>query len=149
MKKLSIVLIAMLLACGPRIANQNREVDSELEEFVSSFEKELGHSISFKVTFMNATNNLAGICHRNADGTREVDIVREFFDKTSYFSKEQVMFHELGHCELWREHNETFIFLDGRSVPQSIMFPYAFDNDELVIYEKYRQQYINELFGRQ
>ena len=69
-------------------------------------------------------------------------IDRDFWSFASNPEREQLLFHELGHCLLWRGHTSK-TFRDGR--PISIMNPVLILSD--YEYMSNREYYLNELFG--
>jgi hypothetical protein len=56
--------------------------------------------------------------------------------------RESMMYHELGHCILLREHRAD---VDVQGVPVSMMNPYALST---YVYESRRNGYVKELFGK-
>ena len=55
--------------------------------------------------------------------------------------REQLVFHELGHCQFGFPHDESI--KDGR--PVSIMYPYLLSR---VTYKEHRDEYLKELFTK-
>lgn len=120
-----------------------RVVDAQLESYVKSFETILGKQISFPVTISNAVpNQYVGWCVVNGDGTRYVQISSYWFPTLSEGGKEQTVFHELGHCELNRQHVNT---LDSNNYPVSIMYYMEFGDNSY--YTAHRDTYVSELFA--
>lgn len=62
-------------------------------------------------------DEVIGQCRYSEYAPNQVTIDRTFWNNASSAYKELVIFHELGHCYLWRGHDETAI--DG--ICQSIM----------------------------
>ena len=87
------------------------------------------------------------VCHIYFDGTKEILIRKDWWDRYVGLSGETVkrlmIFHELGHCLLGRKHKNDKIPHDNKEINASIMsatlMPYS-------DYQKYRAQYDNELF---
>lgn len=67
----------------------------------------------------------------------------KFWKAATYFSREAVVFHELGHCLLNREHNDKRMHANGESIPYSLMNSFA---PKGLIYILNRQHYVDELF---
>ncbi|MEP7266997.1 MAG: hypothetical protein ABI844_05170 [Saprospiraceae bacterium] len=65
-----------------------------------------------------STNHVIGQCTYNSKEPNKVTIDQPFWSKATDLGKEFVVFHELGHCILGREHNEA---QDPRGVCVSIM----------------------------
>jgi len=57
---------------------------------------------------------------------RYVHVRRDAWDQFDEQDKENTIWHELGHCSLGREHDET-LYKDGpwRGCPASLMYPYV------------------------
>lgn len=59
---------------------------------------------------------------------------------------EKVIFHELGHCFLYRQHTDEYIrTVDDFKIQASIMNTYSYNNE---IYAINRQAYLDELFKK-
>jgi len=52
-------------------------------------------------------NGVAGTCSFSSHAPNHIVIDETFFNQTSELYKEMVIFHELGHCVLFRGHNEA------------------------------------------
>lgn len=98
MKYLAPILLIVLSSCGrPAI------VDAELKPFVDSFitlsrqynpELDLPDEVYFDVVFVPSLKYpIIGSC-----GNGKISISRLYWDTASFFNREQLMFHELGHC---------------------------------------------------
>lgn len=59
--------------------------------------------------------------------------------------REQLLFHELGHCILNRPHDDMTTMFGFDTVPQSIMYSSHFP---AAIYMEYHPYYILELFSQ-
>lgn len=59
------------------------------------------------------------------------------------FSREIVIFHELGHCILHREHDDRTIERNGETIPISIMNAHVLDVNDYLLNRDY---YLQELF---
>lgn len=53
------------------------------------------------------TDNVAGSCNFNRRAANHVMIDADFWERASILNKEFVVFHELGHCSLLRDHREA------------------------------------------
>ena len=51
-------------------------------------------------------NNVVGSCHYNYQQPNHVIIDKKFWERSSHLTKEMIVFHELGHCYLYRPHLE-------------------------------------------
>jgi len=50
--------------------------------------------------------NIAGVCNFNSRNANHVMIDAEFWERASDLFREFIVFHELGHCSLLRDHRE-------------------------------------------
>lgn len=80
-----------------------------------------------------------------------VEIKKSFWDTADEDARRNLIFHELGHCLLYRDHDTSVQFASnmGRSVPLSIMYPYiimTMSTEVVSFYLNYITDYINELF---
>lgn len=80
-----------------------------------------------------------GTCTQGA-GTPRIRLNRERWGWQTEATKEHVMYHELGHCVLQRDHVPTWV--DGK--PTSLMYEQIFDN---ALYLQHRRYYVQELFN--
>jgi hypothetical protein len=112
------------------------------------FEKEEDVNVDIEVDFNELPFPNVGRCYYAfyLDGPQKdqrvnlnIEIDPIFWEEASQTEKEVLVFHELGHCVLNREHNESLI--SEQNIPKSIMYPYIFETE----YEMYRNYYINEL----
>lgn len=91
-------------------------VDPELWSYYAQFEIEAnlrGYDYDLNALQIKGViqeiheNNVAGSCKFGSHINNEVTIDRGFWNKSSNMLKEFVVFHELGHCVLLRDHNEA------------------------------------------
>jgi hypothetical protein len=102
------------------------------------------------VEFGDLGGNNVGLCKRlflKSDLVRPIiTIDKKAWDRFSKTQKEQLMFHELGHCALGRLHTEeTISFMPGWDIGASLMHPYL-DAVPTMFYSVYRKNYLEELF---
>jgi hypothetical protein len=67
-------------------------------------------------------------------------VLKSFWDSSTQARREQIIFHELGHCILSRSHTSN---KDSGEEPLSIMYPTIFDDYHYTLNHSY---YIHELF---
>lgn len=147
-KKLTVVLFfSCLILIGAIKLPSSRfgTFNSYMRNFV-----EAGRSVGVDVDLSGVNimflwelpHDAAGLCHTS---TKTVVILKPYWDKINESERETLIFHELGHCVLGKDHN-NLVNLDGH--PRSIMyFSNVIGEDELD-YMARRPQYINELFGK-
>lgn len=135
-----IVLIMITLcsiSCGKP---KGKDMPISVRPFVVMFEHHWGKQIdNIFITFGDLPQGRAGECTNLSNGDIVIDTL--FWAYATVATKEQLIFHELGHCVLGREHNAKIV--NGRE--QSIM------NPNLLLDSTYlpnRDEYIKELFQR-
>ncbi|MFZ9000312.1 MAG: hypothetical protein ACO20H_03355 [Bacteriovoracaceae bacterium] len=88
-----------------------------------------------------------GVCHIYYDGTKEILIRKDWWDRYVGESGETVkrlmIFHELGHCLLDREHKNEMITHGDKEINASIMSATLMPFPD---YNTYMNQYDRELF---
>lgn len=148
---IAIGLISTLMACSSTEPESNVEVSPEFRPFVRSFEEEAakrGITFDFEESGLEIllgptrVDNAAGVCR----GDGSIEIETSVWDNFSTAGKEQLIFHELGHCVLGRPHRNVVLSNDEWG---SIMrgTPIPEDRGVAVNYSGQRREYyINELF---
>lgn len=158
MKRPVLLLALMLASCGqedaPSLTGFYREVDSQLEEHVQLFEREWGKDIDFKVEIStipveNKEDKKAGVCYTWTTGKKIVVIDTEFFATRTKTQIEQIVMHELGHCALNKDHDNTTWTFERFILPNSVMRSYAFNRSEAEQYITHFHRYMDELFNRE
>jgi len=111
----------------PEVQVQFSNVDPELWSYYASFENEAAkRGFDYDLEAMQivgiiqeiSQENVAGSCKFGSHIHNEVTIDRSFWNRSSNLFKEFVVFHELGHCVLLRDHDES---TDGQGRCLSIM----------------------------
>lgn len=128
-------------------------IEPELLPYVRSFEAAYGKSIgNITVNFGDTGDKkLTGVCNIRLDGRREVLISSfwwEIFKSKTPVINEPLVWHELGHCVLSRNHSSAKMPVNTpegeREGPASVMYPTA----AWYYFSEYRAYYIGELFRR-
>jgi hypothetical protein len=88
-------------------------VDRDLWEYFERFELE-GYGRGFQIDLrqVNITGeirnisepNVVGTCHYNYQQPNHVVIDKQFWERSGDLTREMIVFHELGHCYLYRPH---------------------------------------------
>lgn len=132
------------MACGrPPIHNFN----PAFEEYTSRFEVlgglEIGDMTIQFGSLQDKDPGTVGVCTTYDDDTiRDIVIDTKYWNNVTDLQREELMFHELGHCVLNREHRNDAL-ADG--CPASIMF---WETVSLWCLNLHLDYYRNELFGR-
>lgn len=128
------------------------EVDTNLWSYFSTFENEAaqrGYIIDLSTTGISTKfaylpeDHVAGQClyQSNAPGHITIDI--KFWNQASELNREMIVFHELGHCYLNRDHLDT-AFSNG--ICRSIMRSGTCCCED-AYNERNRSYYLDELFS--
>lgn len=110
----------------------------------------LNHSMVKKIeypsiTFGNLPGTRVGVCTMYSDGNWEITVDREYWNTASKESRIGLIFHELGHCILHRQHEEQYVVTQNNDqIPKSLMYPYNFYDIE---YSDFWDYYSKELFS--
>jgi hypothetical protein len=73
--------------------------------------------------FTDLDDNKVGVCVRWSDGHRQIQIDQYYWENSlDEGEKQEVINHELGHCDLNRDHDTR----TANGYPISIMYPYVF-----------------------
>lgn len=140
MKKSLFLLLGFLVSCGV----PQKNTDTEFNEYISRFTKQTELHIDVPINFSNL-EGYVGACITYSDNRKEIEIDQEFWQRAEDLAREQLIFHELGHCVLNRDHDDTLVRVDGffYQIPNSIMYPYIFGSYSF--YEEFHQHYMEEL----
>lgn len=124
-----IIGIAMVLtSCGKY---SDVHVDSELEPYALEFELDIGVNTSgISIRFGELIGNQIGLCTIRGSENKEITIKREYWDKLSKLARQELMYHELGHCAMDLDHDDATVFDPNTrlNIAASIMHPYFFGN---------------------
>ena len=160
-----LIIIIFLTGCGQKYTQFH--VDAELQPYVDSFlleAKTLGTPVVLQNIVIQLGDasaykpqvNKIGYCLSERDSgwisyfddTESSNIVvidRAFFTRVDVSDKQrtELIFHELGHCVLFRKH-DTRLF---EGFPESIMYPMSISTRNLGFYMAHESNYLKELFG--
>ena len=133
MKSFSIFLIPILflnlLSCkketdGKIVSGYVDGYQASLEPYIDAFKDSLvdaGLAPDFTgltvVFTTDLASNILGTCYR---ASKLVKINQTLWSRLTPGDREELIFHELGHCILYRDHNLTTV----SGIPVSIMYPY-------------------------
>jgi len=131
---LFFTLIPLLVACG-------KATDNEFVPYLELFRKEAtarGVSIGAHVEIAFETTIYGGYAQCLGGGLQRIVVSEYWWSLLSALEREALLFHELGHCALAREHVADGTF--------SLMTRVAPGADK---YGPRRSEYLDELFGGQ
>lgn len=93
----------------------NNEVEEGIRPYIKRFQQEgalRGYDLSKALSEITAEitsipeTGVAGLCNYNSQRPNHVTIDKEYWNQSSDLIREFVVFHELGHCVLIRDHLE-------------------------------------------
>jgi hypothetical protein len=129
-------------------------IDPEFRDVYNAFQHEaiLHHkslnyaNLTIEMYEPRVQDDVNGYCELSGDSAPPyIAIKRSKWNSVDAYGKEALLFHELGHCILHRDHiNGLIRDSNGHLIPQSIMYPYSFAS---TIYKDYREYYLDELFS--
>jgi hypothetical protein len=97
-------------------------------------------SITFGLV-RNIKSEIVGTCDLDDVGVMVIKIHDESYKGMDKYEREELIFHELGHCMLARAHCST---KDSKNLPISLMYPEMNPNGH---YKAHRKEMIDELFN--
>lgn len=96
------------------------------------------------VNFGNTENEaFEGVCFSYPDGTTEVIIREAWWNSASQSLKESLLFHELGHCVLNRDHDNETHEANSYTYKASLMNSVIVNSNQ---YNQFKAGYLTELF---
>ena len=140
---------------SPKDPRKTPGVDEAFESEIELFEKIGGDYVTnININFGDVGDPpTIGRCTTYTNSTlkakrvyKEIYIKKSFWDNASTNQRETLMLHELGHCVLNKNHNNSVMDYEGRSVPSSIMNSYNIGAG--LYYYNNKQHYYDELIGR-
>ena len=137
----------------PEVPEQRQfaNVDERLWSFFEDFEDLAAQrGLDYDLTRFNLTGTIediheagvAGTCSYGFRSPRDIVVDSDFWNNTSFFGREMVVFHELGHCILGRDHTEA---TTRNGFCASIMRS-GTGNCRTLYNAQNRDYYVNELF---
>jgi hypothetical protein len=143
MKKLIILLCLLMASCGDGL--DDKYVEPQLSEYVEKFRQLYNVPANIEIKFADLEIMIAGVCYSygNSHEDNYIEIDRDYFDMYSNIEREELIFHELGHCIFNRDHTTERMMYKSYSVPISIMYPYMFGGSWF--YEQNLTHYYDEL----
>lgn len=151
MKKIIIIVSLLLNACGEWDAMTYQ--DPEFSSYIVEFEK-LSHYDTRKIRFEfsdesdESVKNELGSCQKELLGGKPVGVIkirRGRWKEASQDSREQLIFHEIGHCLLNRSHSDSLVRRGRYVMPKSIMSASRISDE---VYKANRDYYVSELILR-
>lgn len=156
-RSISFLIIFFILSCNDSIYVEVQQVqfpgvDELLWPHFTAFQKE-GRARGVNIDLVQANisgeisniteDGVAGTCQYGSHITNHVTIDQSYWNRSSYNDREYVVFHELGHCFLIRDHNDL---QDRNGVCISVMHS-GLTNCRSLYNSANRDYYLDELFS--
>lgn len=144
MNKLLLSFTVVLLSgCAGFRAVQGIYIDKEFDSYVQTFETTYNIPVNVSIMFKDiADDTIAGQCWYSEP--RKIEIDTPYWNEITELGREQLIMHELGHCVLNLDHDETIGTVGAwHNVPMSIMYPSHFGDDPW--YRDNRAYYLQEM----
>lgn len=124
-----------------------QKTDPEFTPYIQEFEKYYNNKVKTPIIFGNDfEKSTIGVCITYNKHIKIIQINPRFWNVANQYEKEALIFHELGHCELDKDHNDGFYqFKEHQTIPASLMRSQLLDSNT---YTTYRNYYIYELFKK-
>ena len=159
---LSIGLCFTLIGCGfdssqnihPAFNGSDRSISVYRERFIEQAlaykGADLSYSRSLPMNFVNLgyhydSGGIVGYCITYPGGDKEIQIDPNFWEFSNDAEKEELVFHELGHCILLRTHKTT---LNSNGYPVSIMSPDLIDGSYYAYWKTRYRTLLRRPFGK-
>lgn len=141
MKQSYMPLVCLILSvgCGNSLSDMlnmgkkpytKHKTSPEFMPYVHSFEQQFNVRVNVPVISNKIDSNKAGVCYVWSDGYREIQINSQHWSSFSEEQKEQLVFHELGHCVFDLNHDDSRLQY-RTSCPNSIMRSFMFNQYEI------------------
>lgn len=132
----------ILTGCGKRDSKPVAVVDEVLSPYLKRFENDIGvYTAGINAVFGDTKAPIVGQCTTYSDGRRDIEIDKEFWDQSDDLAREELIYHELGHCAMGLGHDNSSL-PDG--CPKSIMNEYTLG----ACYGTHHGEYIADLRSR-
>jgi hypothetical protein len=149
--------LALLSGCGKAQDTSSHEavlsVDAQATDYVARFERssaEYGASIAitdlivrFGQVDADGEGGGRGVCEYSAGNTPVITLSQSAWDSSSDADREELVFHELGHCVLMKRHEAGLLRELG--IPKSLMNPTKIDGS---VYRQNKNYYLSSLFAQ-
>lgn len=148
------LLVLSASGCGKKQKDHEAflQIDGSFQTYVNTFEQTAASEggslvINDLILAFGSTPSIneTGVCEWAEDETPRITINKRIWDTLSDYDRQEVIFHELGHCVLRRIHQSGEISAYGgaMNIPSSVMYPYRISG---TIYRDNIVHYHDELF---
>lgn len=148
-----LIMLLLITGCGKGFEDFIRMGEPKFKKaktnpvfapFIQSFETEFNRKVNVPIVLKTIKQDYAGVCLVYSNGYKEIQINKDAWDYYSYEQKEQLVYHELGHCVFNKDHDNTL----RKNCPNSIMRSFMFNEYEInECYLPEREHYMHNLGG--
>jgi hypothetical protein len=134
LRMLSILSVALIVGCGKSLQDvismgkkpySKSKTNEVFRPYIRSFVEEFNVSVRVPIVLKKLHANKAGVCLVWSDGYREIQINSTHWQFFTEEQKEQLVFHELGHCVFDLDHDDS-LMPNNSNCPNSIMRSFMF-----------------------
>lgn len=130
-------IVALLMIVGVLSCSTTDITTPELAKYRTSFEVEFGVDADYPITFYKDSNSsVMGTCYYTFIGgvrfNQRIVINSHFWSGLNPDQKTLLLFHELSHCSLGQDHDESIFAETG--CPRDNMHPYNIPRQCIQIY---------------
>ena len=124
-----------------------KKTDQEFKPYVKQFEMYYNNTVKTPIVFGDKfEKSVVGVCITYSKHVKIIKINPRFWNKADDYEREALIFHELGHCELDKDHNDSLYEIsEGHFIPASLMQSNLLDGNTYTTYHSY---YMYELFKK-
>lgn len=137
-------VISLITSCSiPIMFTKDTEFAENIQEFESLYNVEVNVSVIFTEAMPDQEFGLCKYFTAN-DRRNIVYIDQNWWNNANFYARQQLLFHEFGHCIFGLKHNNKIRILgDYINAPVSIMYPMPFG--EFNVYRENLKYYYDEL----
>lgn len=148
-KLLLLLAVTVLVAACGRPPLPVYQIETEFQPFVIEFEQAYNVKVNVGIVFNDSLakdQGISGVCHSyNTNNIHNwIEIDTNYWNYSNYYGKQQLIYHELGHCVLGLQHDNRLGTIGiYTNIPLSIMYYRSMGNN--IYYSIYNEYYITHL----
>lgn len=146
-----LLSLSLCMSCANPHTSNTLAVDPAFQPYVLRFEAQsalVGAPVTVNNLIIKFANDVVrpqvAFCASGNDTVPEIHVDAAYWNSCNDTMREQLLFHEMGHCVLFLQHTSVIeATTNGKALPESIMNPYLFNNG---VYMVNHAEYIKQLF---
>lgn len=139
MNRRLLILSLLFISCGKQYKIKTKSTNPIFLDYIKEFEAYYNNNITTPINFGSLSPEYSGVCNEYTNGSKEIIINKNHWDKNNSIINKALIFHELGHCELNKSHKNNY----ENYCPTSLMNTYIPSEYCLLTY---MDNYLDELF---